>query len=480
MSAVELPEGYRNIPEADRKKAGVFFERAAAVAGTGNFDYAIEMYISGLSIDPENVEAHQALRDIALKRKAGGGKDMGMLAKMKVKREGKDPKSKMLVSEKLLGYDPGNTDHMLSLMSNAFEAGCYDTCLWIGPILHRANADDRNPSASKFIQLKNIYKDLKQWKPAINAGQAALMLQPEDMALNQEIKDLAAMDTMEKGRYGTAGSFRQSMKDVDSQQKLMDANRDVRSVHVLDRMIAEAEAEWQANPHEVGKLMKLVEALIRTEEKQHEDRAIQLLTDAYEKTKQFRFRHNVGRIRLMQLAREDRTRRAAFEADPQNQELRQEYQQFHRARLEEELSEYLLFSENYPTDQTFRYQAAIRLFLLGRYNDAIPVFQHARSDPKFRHEAAIYLGRAFLEMNFVDEAADTLRAGIEEYQLKGDDRSKLMYYWYARALERKGDAEAAAKAYSQVAQWDFNYLDVQARLKRVREAASGQVGESAG
>ena len=106
------PQGYRDIPEEDRRKAKVFFDRGAAVAGTGNFDYAIEMYIQGLSLDPEALDAHQALRDISMRRKAGGGKKLGMMESMKL-RGGKDDKQKMLNAEKALAYDPGNTDHML-------------------------------------------------------------------------------------------------------------------------------------------------------------------------------------------------------------------------------------------------------------------------------------------------------------------------------------------------------------------------------
>ena len=67
---------------------------------------------------------------------------------------------------------------------------------------------------------------------------------------------------------------------------------------------------------------------------------------------------------------------------------------------------------------------------------------------------------------------DTLKASIEEYELKGDEKSKDMFYWYARALQEKGDIPAAIKALSQVAQWDFNYRDVQTRIKDLR----GRVG----
>jgi hypothetical protein len=46
-----------------------------------------------------------------------------------------------------------------------------------------------------------------------------------------------------------------------------------------------------------------------------------------------------------------------------------------------------------------------------------------------------------------------------------------MYYWYARALEEQGDIPASIKAYSQVAQWDFNFRDVQHRIKQLRAAS---------
>ena len=36
--------------------------------------------------------------------------------------------------------------------------------------------------------------------------------------------------------------------------------------------------------------------------------------------------------------------------------------------------------------------------------------------------------------------------------------------------QRVGDIEPALKAYSQIAQWDFGYKDVQTRIKELRSA----------
>src|SRR5947207_14436621 len=106
-TVAELPNRYRDIPEEDRLKARVFFDRGSTVAGTGNFEYAIEMYLQGLAIDPEAVDAHQALRDFSLKRKAGGGKALGMLQAMNLPGAA-DAKEPMLHTEEPLPSDPGN------------------------------------------------------------------------------------------------------------------------------------------------------------------------------------------------------------------------------------------------------------------------------------------------------------------------------------------------------------------------------------
>jgi tetratricopeptide (TPR) repeat protein len=179
---------------------------------------------------------------------------------------------------------------------------------------------------------------------------------------------------------------------------------------------------------------------------------------------------NIGKIRMAQMARMLRNLKTESQASPADAEAKSTYEQFEIECLTEEMNEYLLWAENYPTESSYRFLAAQRMFRLARYDDAIPIFQQVRMDPKYKYESAIALGRSFFESGYVEEAIDTLHGVIEEYQLKGDSKSKEMYYWYARSLEQKGDLQAALKAYSQVAQMDFNYRDVQARIKKIRSA----------
>lgn len=466
----ELPQGYRDIPEEDRKKAKVFFDRGRTVADTGNYDYAIEMYLQGLAIDPDAVDAHQALRDIAMKRKASGGKSLGLFDKMKLSRAGKDDCETMLRAEKLMAYDPGNPDHLLAVLQSAYKAGFYDTVLWVGPILQKANADVKNPDVDKYLKLRDVYVELQRWRLATDACSAALALRPDDMDLQKVMKNLGAMETMAQGGYEGGASFRDSVKDMSAQKKLFDQDKDIHNVDFLQQQIADAEAQLAADPNEPGKLMRLVDCLVKTEQMDCENRAIELLEQWFEKTRQFRFRLASGKIKIAQLRRQERAERARLQQNPKDEAIRQQYQQFVREQNEAELTEYQLFAQNYPTDMTYRFEAAKRLFALERFSDAIPVFQQARNDPKYRVDASSLLGRAFLGAGFADEAVDILKTSIDEYEIKGDQRSKELQYWYGRALEVKGDVPASLKAYSQVAVWDFNYRDVQARIRNLRSA----------
>ncbi|MGD0541746.1 MAG: hypothetical protein ABSB33_09535 [Tepidisphaeraceae bacterium] len=468
MAEVEVPEGYKEVPPEDRAKAKVFFDRGRTVAGTGNFEYAISMFLSGFELDPDAIDAHQELRDISMKRKASGGKPMGFLEAMKMKRPTSDDKVNMINAERLMSYDPGNTDHMQSLMQSAYRGGYWDTVLWIGQIFQKANADAKKPDYSKFIVLRDIYKGLKRWRLAADACQYALMLRPNDMDLTTELKNLGAMDTMQSAGYSKGGSFRDQIKDMQKQTLLLTGDKDYADLDAQQAIIAQAEHDYKAEPHDPSRALRLVEALEKTEHPEFEGKAIELLQDWFDKTRQFRYRQRIGAINMKQLSRMERSKREALMNDPKNEELRNDYAQFTREQLEFELKEFELAADAYPTDMRWRIEMGKRLYRLGRFEDAIPVLQLARNDPKYRVDAGILLGLAFFQAGFYNEADDTLGQLIKDYQLQGDDRSKEMHYWRARVLEKKGLIADALALYSKVTQWEFNYKDVHARVKKLK------------
>jgi tetratricopeptide (TPR) repeat protein len=465
------PEGARNVSPEDRKRAQVFFDRGRTVFDTGNYEYAIAMYIEGLSWDPENMAAHQTTREIALTRKARGGKPMGMFAKLP-KAAKTDFKRQMLNAETMLSYDPGNTDHMLSVADAAQKASFFAVVRWIGPEMFRAilglPLPKQKAQFNQLTKLKEVFKNSREFKSASEVCELTARLRPQDLDLVQEARQLATEETIKIGKYDQGGGFTGSIRNWDEQQKLMENEKDVVGKDALSAAIIEADRAYRANPGEVALMKKLVNALRKSEQMDNENRAIELLEAKYAETRQYSFRDEVNNIKLLQLTRYERKEREALAKDPTNPELRKQYQQFVREKTEEELR---IFSERvsaYPTLMEAKYEMGKRLFALARFDETIAIFQEVRNDPKYRVAASVNLGRSFLEAGFTDEAVETLAAIIADYQIKGDEKSKEMTYWYARSQELKGETQLALKSYSQVFQWDAKYRDVQARIKQLR------------
>lgn len=482
---------YQEISVDDQKKAAAFFQKARTVGATGNFDFAIEMYYQGLLIDPENLDAHHELREISMKRKASGGKAMGFFDARKHSTSNKDDKLNLVNAEKLLAYDPGNTDFMQAMLQNAHKAGFYDTVMWIGPLFQKANADSKKPDFHKFIVLKDVYKSMAQdvatpprlkaelLQRATNACHYAAKMRPDEMDLQTELKNLGALHTQFAGNYTGSGSFRDSIKDREGQEKLQAQDKDVSDIGVMGKLIQAAEKEYKADPNEPGKLLKLVDALEKTEDPEYEGKAIELLTEWFNKTKQFRFRKRIGEINMRQWRRMEQGQKEYVAQNPKDEQARADFEAFHKDQWAFELSEYQLWAENYPTDSTFKFEAAKRMYHLGMYNDAIPMFQQAEADAKYRTQARIFLGLSFYKLEFLDEACDTLDTLIKEYPTKGDDWSKQMHYWAGRAHEDRGDVEPAIRLYSAIVRMEFNYMDVQSRIKKLRALGGGNAPATA-
>ena len=176
----DLPQGYQDIPEEDRKKAEAFFDKGKGVADAGQYEYAIDMYLQGINKDPENTDAHKALREISMRRKASGGKKLGMMEAFKLGKAGKDDKETLINAEKLMCYDPGSVAHMVAVAQAAFKGGFYDTAMWAAQMAFQANVSNpKGPDYKTFIILKDIYKSLHQWPQAAEACQWAAKLRPD-------------------------------------------------------------------------------------------------------------------------------------------------------------------------------------------------------------------------------------------------------------------------------------------------------------
>lgn len=460
----------------DPRKARRFFDHAQAVADTRNYDYAIECYVQGLRHDPEAMDKHEALREVALKRKVNNGKPAGMFEKSPIR--GKTTLEKMLAAEYLWSKDPLNPTHALAVMENAVASELYEVGHWVGDMVLEANQTAKRPSKQIYIKARDLYAQMEVFDKAVDACRLAVAMDPENPQLVRELHNLEAENTLQRGGYSDDGDFRKGIKDAAKQTRLEQEGAIAATDSVKDQIIERARLAHEANPDDVDAMTKLIRALVNKEEESAENEAIGLLEEGYQRFNQYRFKVQVGDIRMKQFNRRLRQMRKQYKQNP-TEALKKQMQDVAREQINYEMEEYTRRVENYPTDMGLRFQLGRRQLMLKQYDEAIGSLQQAKGDPKHRAAAARYLAEAFARKGWLDEAIDTCREGIEVNETDDNQLALELRYLLMDALEAKAkqsnDAEAAkdaASIASQIAQTNINYRDIRDRLEQVRALAA--------
>jgi len=481
-------------PSRDPRKARRFFEHAEAVADARNYDYAIQCYIDGLRHEPDNLAKHEALRDVALRRKVSGGKPAGL--KEKLTGGGSGPIDKMLHAERLWSMDPLNAKHARDMMKHAVDADAdenlnmAEVAYWCGGLALDMNAQAKKPDKAVYLSARDLFVKIEAYDKAVDACRRALQMDPGNSTLITELKNLDAERTMREsyaaGDKSEEGGFRKFIKDADKQKALEQDDALSARGDTLEQIINRRRAEYEEDPQDLDKLQKLVDALLRKETNESEKEAIELLRKAWEETGQYRYKVRVGDVQMKQITRYLRQLRAKVHERPDDADLKKKYEDTLRKRLAFELQEFTERVKNYPTDMALRFELGKRLHQAGKLDEAIGAFQQTKADPKHRAASHMYLGSCYLAKQWYDEAIDTIRSGIEGHGSDDDRRALERRYLLMDALEKNArknrdaaQAKEAQKTASTILQTDINYRDIRERMNTIR-ALVDELAASAG
>ncbi len=466
----ELAARYVTTDE-DKVKAKKWFSRARELGDKRQFDYAIEYYASGLDFWPDAVEeACKPLHGCAVARKQTGGKKPGFKDSLKRSMTDKDVKKAFVNALWLFGHDPDNVAYAEGLTKCAAKLRAEDTCQWAAGIFQKSLESNSKASSKQFQSLTTLIEELgdrgverDETDFAVACFEQGVMLLgvwrnrfPNDHALEAAIKNLSTKLTITRGKYRKGASFVDSIKDKDAQKELHDEKLSVQAEDQLDSLIDSAEKAHNDDPENAGHLRRLIDLLCRPEQEDLEKRAIGYLVAQYKRTQDYGWKQYGDDVRMKQLARRIRKARKAGNAEAAKDA--------NIASLNFDLAVYKERVQRFPTDNRLKYEYGQRLFLAGRFDDAIPQLQAARSDPKNRADCALYLGRCFFHKKYHSQAISTLHGEIEVYPIPDDDKAKGLTYWLARAFEDNNDAEKAKETYGKILEMDYNYKDVRDRL----------------
>ena len=453
--------------DANLEKALAFFRRAEDVASTDNFDYAIEMYMEGLRLAPDALEdGHAPLRKMALIRQAKGGRKPSIAEKMK-HHGGKTPLDEMLNAEYLLAKDCDNLTHAEAMLKAAVAGGYRRTAEWIAQLVFDANRAKSKPSFTTYILLRDSYRSLDLFDRAVVACQKALDLRPGYGTLVNELRDLSAQLTMQKGKYDQEGDFRKSIKDRETQDRLQAQDSVVKTVDYRQRAVEEARNAVARTPTEAD-ILKLADALADLDTEKGYQEAFQVLSEAYKKYSDFTFRKHEGELRVKRLRLMGRALQAAVQKNPDNEDLRHKLAAVNAKLDSVSLDHFRQCVENYPTDLKMKFQYGSQLLHVGRCDEAIGFFQEAQKDPRFRIAAMGKTGLCFFTKGWYPDAIDVFEQAIAACEVPDSNVGKDLRYNLARTYEEDGKKDKALELYRKLAQLDYGFKDVRQRIDALR------------
>lgn len=468
------PPPRHNATTEDQAKARKWFDRARDLGDKKQFDYAIEYYVNGLEFWPDAVEeACKPLHGCAVARKQTGGKKPGFTDTLKRSLSDKNPKQALVNAFWLFGHDPDNPSYIEGVMKSAARLGADDAAKWAAGIYFRTLESNPKPTGKLYQPLVQALEELGDRAAA--RGEHALAVETfqmgvevvnawrrrvsGDAAADNALKNMSTKLTITKGKYKDGESFRDSIADQQAQKDLHDQQRTVQTEERLEQLIRQARQEFENNRDDPRALNKLIDLLTRQEIEEYETQAISVLVNEFKRSNQYRNKQVADDIRMKQLAR------AVRQAEKTDNETA--IKEARIASLRFDLNVFKDRVERFPTELRYKYEYGQRLFSAGRYDDAIPVLQAARSDPKNRTQCALLLGRCFYKKGYFPQAITILQEESAAYHSPDDDTGKALLYWLARAQEESGNVQAAREGYGKILQLDYNYRDVRARLDKL-------------
>ncbi len=467
MAKAEASEG------SSKGKGKAFFSRAEEVAETGNWDFAIEMFLEGIQREPEHVEGgHKRLREVAMSRKAQGGKGPGMMEQLK-RRPGKDPLTNLVNAEYLLAKDPGSIAYMEQVFRAARKLDLPEVIHWISSVLLDAQRHAKKPNRKILLDITRAFEHVQDYTKAVQSIDLAVRSFPDDGELMDIQRNLQASYTIQAGKYDQEGDFTKGVKDLDKQQELMQRDSIIKDEDYLREQVRKARQEYLESPDVPGKISALVDALLKFENESYENEAIDVLAKAHKDIGAYQFKMRIGDIRIRQMSRRFRKLKEEGDAEAAREQAQRQ--------LAFELDEYKERAANYPTDLSLKYELGRRQFLAAQYDDAIASLQQAQRDPRRALRARSLIGQAFMKKGWLPEAAETFERALSAELT--EERAKELRYFLGDVLQQMNKLDEALQQFSAVAQTDYNYKDVRQRVdtirKELQESKPGQ-GESQG
>jgi tetratricopeptide (TPR) repeat protein len=443
--------------------------KAVAAIELRNFGYAISLLQEILKQEPQFLTGRQLLRRAAVTRSKSAKKSffnisIAPIAVMKAQRAiKKDPNRAVEMLEKVLAKEPYNRQANLVLKEAALAAGWPE----IGVFALRTLLEE-NPRDIKLLhELGRLYHQLGDSDQEEEIYNQITAINPLDAQALRLGKDASADDSMKRGGWTQAESYRDLIKDKEVAISLEQQNRMRLTGESLDQQIAETYARHKAEPANVD-LARRLGAL--NEQKEDFEAAIRWYQHAADLTKgaDAGLVRKASDLKIKCLEREIAGHEEFLSTHNAPNELYAKTSEQLKAakakRAEILMDDARERVARNPTDLQLRFELGENLFNARRFREAVPELQRARQNPHARLKAMNLLGCCYSELEMLDLAMKQLEEASKEI-LSMDAMKKEIVYNLGLVCERMGEREKSLACMKQIYEVDYGYKDVAQRVE---------------
>jgi tetratricopeptide (TPR) repeat protein len=438
------------------------FKRGEEAFQKRNYDYARDLFLNIVTVEPDNEKARKSLYATCLqknKETGGSGRIRGAIMQGKVSMELAAAKNnvpkKIDIAQKYLCDDPMNSKVRTVLAEALKSQGHWSGCAAESELA--VQADPKNIAAAKMLVESLVHLD--RVTDAQKLLDKIIVFAQDDRDLMKLQRDLAAKMTMSKGFEDSSkeGGFRSALKDSDRANELERAGHLVVTEADLIAVVERLQADLDAAPTD-ARIPKKIGDLYYEKKKDYAE-----AREWYRRASKLAPQDSVLRDKVDDCSLrifDDEIEAAAKGSDPKLAELKV-------ARVKFFVQSYQRRVADRPTDMGLRFELGKGYYVAGENDKAIHEFQQAVKDPKRKRESHIYLGMAFQKKRLFD-MADTQYAKAEEEAGGVLSQATLLSIWYNRALcnrEAGKTAEAIAIG-KKIMEQDISYRDISALVEK--------------
>ncbi|MCD6050232.1 MAG: Tetratricopeptide domain protein [Verrucomicrobia bacterium] len=452
-----MPE--KNTSEIPRDVRDLF-EKGNAAVQKENWDYAFLFYLQALQKEPGYLECRQALRAAQVskanrstsffKKVMGAAGSSPAIAKANM-LVSKKPLDAIATCEDILNSDPNNTTAHNLLAQAALNADLPKTAIFSLENNRKNNPTDRGVA----MALANAYIAAKAFSKAENIYQDLLNKDRNDTEVANLLKNLSANKTLQEGGYEALadgkGSYRDILKNKEEAIALEQENKQVRSIEQTLKLLDEAVDKLREDPSNF--MQAKIVADLYAQAKDY-DKAIKYYGMLMEV--------GAGDANMERIVNELKVKRfdqQVIALDKESPDYAQQRAEIERQKAEFQIEDVKRRVEKYPNDLLIRYDYAVMLLKLARYNEALPEFQKTRNHGNRRVPSLVQMARIFIATGKTDFAIARLQDALKE-KVGMDEEKKDILYMLGGLYEKMSKREEAMEQYKVIYEVDAGYKDV--------------------